>query len=257
MRADDRRGWCRRRACRARPGRPSPRSCNWPNSPPQAAFAQPVSVTVQWRSPGRRSCQKRAVGDMAEPVGGGLLDHLRVADRAAGEVEQQRIRRGGSVRGRLAVAGRVEQIVEVDPAGAARRRQAIFTAQRVGPLGRVDLARRPPASVIAATRAGGPHPVGDVARGQQVGCRASTPRRSGSPPASPRTTRARAAASRRRGRPCRPRRRAAPGRALARLAGEVGGGLLGDHLTGAVERDQRERIGLLARPSSRRCRSSG
>ena len=34
---------------------------HWPNSFPHAAFAQPVSETVQWMSSGVRSCQNRAV----------------------------------------------------------------------------------------------------------------------------------------------------------------------------------------------------
>ena len=31
--------------------------CHWPKSFPQAALAQPMSDTVQWTSPSRRSCQ--------------------------------------------------------------------------------------------------------------------------------------------------------------------------------------------------------
>jgi hypothetical protein len=60
-----------------------------PNNPPHAAFAHPVSVTVQCRSPGRRSCQKRAV-PMPKRLGLRVLDHLRVGDRAAREIQKER-----------------------------------------------------------------------------------------------------------------------------------------------------------------------
>ena len=83
-----------------------------------------------------------------------MLDHLRVADRAAGEEERAAGRsRDGRVVRDVAVAGGLEQRVEVVPARRARRRR-----RRCGraPSGSSVArsrrpSRRPAASVIAAT----------------------------------------------------------------------------------------------------------
>src|SRR4051794_41854632 len=70
-------------------------SCHCPKRPPHAAFAQPVSVTVQWRSPGGGAGHENAGWNWPRPQGlGGLNTFPQLAGPPV-EEKDPRARPGG------------------------------------------------------------------------------------------------------------------------------------------------------------------